>query len=120
MAKRILVIDDDQDILSILDLLLAEQGYEAILQNTGTTANEVKLIGPDLILLDVRIVGFYKTGDEICAEIKREPELNDIPILLFSAEPDVHQRATSCGANGYVNKPFDIDRLLEKVEKFIS
>ncbi|MDQ0641203.1 two-component system response regulator VicR [Pedobacter sp. W3I1] len=120
MAKRILVIDDDEDILSILDILFAEEGYEVVLQNTGTTADQVKLIGPDLILLDVRIVGFSKTGDEICAEIKRELELNDIPVLLVSAEHDVHQRASTCGANGYVNKPFDINKLLEKVKEFIT
>jgi two-component system response regulator VicR len=120
MAKRILVIDDDEDILSILDILFAEEGYEAILQNTGATADQVKLIGPDLILMDVRIIGFSKTGDQICAEIKRELELTDIPVLLFSAEPDVHQRASSCGANGYLNKPFDINKLLEKVKEFIT
>ena len=120
MAKRILVIDDDEDILSILNIVFADEGYEVVLQNTGATADEVKLISPDLILLDVRIVGFYKTGDEICAELKRELELSDIPVLLVSAEPDVHQRAVACGANGYLNKPFEINKLLEKVKDFIT
>jgi len=120
MAKRILVIDDDQDILSILDIIFAEEGYEVILQDTGATADEVKLIGPDLILLDIRIAGFSKSGDEICAEIKHELELTAIPVLLVSAEPDVHQRASLCGANGYLNKPFDINKLLEKVKEFIT
>lgn len=120
MAKRILVIDDDQDILSILDILLADEGYEVILQNTGTSADQVKLIGPDLILLDIRIAGFSKTGDQICAEIKSELELTAIPVLLVSAEVDVHQRARLCGANGYLNKPFDINKLLEKVKEFIT
>jgi two-component system response regulator VicR len=120
MAKRILVIDDDEDILAILDILFADEGYEVILQNTGTTADQVKLIGPDLILLDVRIVGFSKTGDEICAEIKRQLELTAIPVLLVSAEPDLQQRAGLCGANGYLAKPFEINKLLEKVKEFIT
>ena len=119
MAKRILVIDDDEDILAILDIVFVDEGYDVVLQNTGTTAEEVKLIGPDLILLDVRIEGFAKTGDQICAEIKRELALSDIPVLLVSAEPDVRQRASSCGANGYINKPFEINKLLEKVKEFI-
>ncbi|RBQ08925.1 response regulator [Pedobacter miscanthi] len=119
MAKRILVIDDDQDILNILDIIFGEEGYEVTLKNTGTTADQVKLISPDLILLDVRINGFSKTGDEICAEIKQELELSAIPVLLFSAEADVRQRAGLCGANGYLNKPFDINKLLEKVKHFI-
>ncbi|MDQ0965326.1 two-component system response regulator VicR [Flavobacterium sp. W4I14] len=120
MAKRILVIDDDEDILSILDILFVEEGYEVVLRNTGATADQVKLIGPDLILLDVRISGFSKTGDEICAEIRQELKLTAVPILLFSAEPDVEQRASTCGASGYLNKPFDIERLLEKVKEFIT
>jgi len=120
MAKSILVIDDDEDILSILDIVFVDEGYDVVLLNTGTTADQVKLIGPDLILLDVRIIGFSKTGDEICAEIKRELELTDIPVLLVSGEPDVQQRALSCGANGYLNKPFQINKLLEKVKEFIT
>ncbi len=120
MSKRILVIDDNEDILSILDIVFAEEGYEVILRNTGADADEVKLLGPDLILLDVRISGFSKTGDEICAEIKGELELIPIPVLLFSAESDVQQRASSCGANGYISKPFDIDKLLQKVKEFIT
>ncbi|RZJ89734.1 MAG: response regulator [Chryseobacterium sp.] len=120
MAKRILIIDDDRDILAIMDILFSEEGYEVIIQNTGTSAEEVKLIGPDLILLDVRIAGFYKTGDEICSELKREMDLTAIPVLLFSAELDVPERALSCGADGYITKPFDINRVLEKVKEFIT
>ncbi len=119
MAKRILVIDDDEDILSILDILFGDEGYETILYQTGTTTDHIKILHPDLILLDVRIAGFEKTGDQICAEIKSELELTDVPVLLVSAEVDVDQRAQACGANGYVNKPFDIDNLLAKVKEFI-
>lgn len=120
MAKRILVIDDDEDILSIFDLIFCEEGFEAILYNTGTTIEDIKNLRPDLILLDIRIVGFEKTGTEICAEIKNQLELEKIPVLLVSAEENVDLLATSCGANGYVNKPFDINKLLVKVKEFIN
>lgn len=119
MAKRILVIDDDQDILSILDIIFVEEGYETILYQSGTTVEHVKILHPDLILLDVRITGFPKTGAQICAEIKNERELESIPVLLVSAEINVPELAESCGANGYVNKPFDIENLLAKVKEFI-
>lgn len=118
MAKKILVIDDDNDILSILDFLLADEGYERILYRTGLSTEEVKKISPDLILLDVRIVGFPKSGAQICAEIKNEPQLQNIPVLLVSAEIDVPELARSCGANGYVTKPFDVDQLVIKVNEF--
>jgi two-component system response regulator VicR len=120
MAKRILVIDDDEDILSILDIIFADEGYEAVLYSTGTTAEQIILLHPDLILLDVRIAGFNKTGDQICTEIKSQLELANIPVLLFSAEENIDSLAHVCGANGYVNKPFDIYGLLTTVKEFIS
>lgn len=120
MGKRILVIDDDEDILSIFDIIFGDEGYQAILYNTGTTAEQIKLLHPDIILLDVRINGFHKTGAEICAEIKAEFELSGIPVLLVSAETNVAALAEKCGANGYVNKPFDIENLLARVKEFIS
>lgn len=120
MAKRILVIDDDEDILSILDIIFGDEGYEPILYSTGMSAESIKLMHPDLILLDVRIVGFDKTGAEICKEIKSELEMSGIPVLLVSAEENVEALATGCGANGYVNKPFDIYGLLSKVKEFIT
>ena len=120
MPKRILVIDDDEDILSIFDIVFGEEGYERILYNTGTTMEHIKILHPDLILLDVRIAGFEKSGAEICKEIKTELELSSIPVLLVSAEFNVEQLALGCGANGYINKPFDIEGILEKVKEFIN
>ncbi|MFD2145355.1 response regulator [Mucilaginibacter antarcticus] len=119
MSKRILVIDDDDDILSILDIIFGEEGYEPILFKTGTTTEEIKVLHPDLILLDVRIAGFGKTGAEICKEIKTEMDLANIPVLLVSAEEDVAVLARGCGANGFVSKPFDIYYLLTKVKEFL-
>ncbi|MEJ2883587.1 response regulator [Pedobacter sp. GR22-6] len=120
MAKKILVIDDDKDILSILDIIFGDEGYERVLCNTGISTEHIKILDPDLILLDVRIVGFPKTGAQICAEIKKERDLESIPVLLVSAELNVPELAQSCGANGYVNKPFDIDKLVKKVKEFIN
>ena len=119
MAKRILVIDDDEDILSILEIIFGDEGYEPILYNTGTTAEHIKILHPDLILLDVRITGFDKTGAEICSEIKSQLDLAGIPVLLISAEADIDKLAHGCGANGFIDKPFDIYNLLTKVKEFI-
>ncbi|MHA4896217.1 response regulator [Pedobacter sp. PWIIR3] len=120
MPKRILIIDDDEDILTIFDLIFGEEGYETILYRTGTTIDEIKILHPDLILLDVRISGYAKSGDEICAEIKAATELAEIPVLLVSAEIDVNLRADDCGANGYISKPFDINNLLARVKSYMS
>lgn len=119
MAKKILVIDDDEDILFILDIIFVDEGYEVVLFNTGTTVEHIKILQPDLILLDVRIAGFNRSGPEICMDIKQEPDLEKIPVLLISAEEDVQSLARDCSADGYVNKPFDIHQLVAKVKGFI-
>lgn len=116
MKKRILVIDDDEDILAILSILFEDEGFEVILLKTGATAREVRLLHPDLVLLDVRIKGYDKTGDLICNEIKAQSETSDVPVILLSAEDDVPVLAHLSGANGYVRKPFNINDLISKVK----
>lgn len=119
MNKTILVIDDDQDILSIIDFVCCQQGYRVTLLNTGTSVEHIRQISPDMILLDVRIAGYQKTGDQICTELRSDALMGSTPILLVSAEPNLHELSESCGASGYLNKPFEIDMLLERIKEFI-
>ena len=119
MKKRILVIDDDEDILEILDILFVDEGYEVVLLNTGTTAEEVQLIHPDVILLDVRIKGFNKTGDQICNDIKSFNTTKNIPVILLSAEFNVSELAQECGANGYMRKLFNVNELVNQVNQIL-
>lgn len=120
MSKRILVIDDDEDILEILNIIFQESGYDVILSNTGEAARHIKVIHPDLILLDVRIVGSDKSGPEICREIKANYETKDLPVMLVSAETDLHLIARECSADAYLSKPFDIYDLLIRVKEYLS
>ena len=116
MRKRVLVIDDDEDILSILEIILEAEGYEPVLYNTGKSAEEIGEICPELILLDIRIAGFPKTGVEICTEYKAHQEIAGIPVLLISAEENIEAMAYGCGADGFVNKPFDIFGLIARAK----
>lgn len=120
MSKRILVIDDDEDILEILHIIFSESGYEVILSNTGEAAGYIQVIHPDLILLDVRIVGSVQTGADICREIKSNYETKDLPVMLVSAETDLDLIAREWAADAYVHKPFDIFDLLIRVKEFLS
>ena len=119
MKKRILVIDDDEDILTILKIIFEDEGYEVISLNTGTTAEEVQIMHPDLILLDVRIIGFNKTGDQICNEIKSRANTRYIPVILLSAEINVPQLAEESRADGYMRKPFDVKELVDQVNQIL-
>src|ERR1700749_4299558 len=108
MAKRVLVIDDDEDILNILNIVFQESGYDIIISNTGEAAEHLRIIQPDVVLLDVRIVGSVKDGPEICREIKSQLETRHLPVMLVSAESDLQVIAEECGADAYIAKPFDI------------
>ena len=119
MSKRILVIDDDEDILEILHIVFQEEGYDVVLSNTGEAAEHIQVIHPDLILLDVRIEGSAKRGDEICAELKERYKEEKMPVILVSAETDLEVLANQCGADHYISKPFDIYQLLMQVQKFL-
>ena len=120
MRKRILVIDDDEDILEILNIVFQENGYEIVISNTGEAASHIRVIQPDIVLLDVRIVGSAKSGPDICKEIKSQFETRHLPVMLVSGETDLAVIAKECGADSYVCKPFDVFDLIARVGKFLS
>ncbi len=120
MPKKILVIDDDHDILEIIDIIFKQEGYDVVLSDNGKEAEDVGQINPDLVLLDIRIAGSDKNGVDICAQIKSSPETQNLPVLLFSAEDDIVELTRRCGANGFVRKPFRAAHLVAKVNEFLA
>lgn len=112
MAKRILVIDDDEDILAIIRIILQEEGFDVILSNTPEAVAHIHEIRPDLILLDIRLKDADKNGAEICEEIKLQYSADELPVILISAEFNLPVLALDCGADGFVAKPFDISELI--------
>ena len=120
MGKRVLVIDDDEDILEILNLVFLESGYDIVTSNTSDAADDIKVIQPDIVLLDVRITGSPKDGPDICREIKAQLATRHLPVMLVSGETDLKLIAQECGADAYIAKPFDIFELLSQVEECLS
>ncbi len=118
MSKTILSIEDDPDILAILEIIFQDEGFVLIANSKGMTVEEIALVNPDVILLDVRIAGFEKTGPQLCKELKAYTKTKHLPIILLSAERDLPQLAADCQADSYVNKPFDINGLVELVGNF--
>lgn len=116
--KRILVADDDKAILDALSLFLEDSGY---LVTTTTRGEEVRTIHdhfPDVILLDIWMSG--ADGGEICSYLKSKKKTKDIPIILFSANRDTAKIAKETGADDYIEKPFNLEELLEKIEKITN
>ena len=118
--KRILVIDDDPGVLSSLELLLRDEGYDV---QTSTKDGDfvdsaVRTNPPDLIVLDILLSGH--DGRTICKRLKREEHSRDIPVILISAHPNARAMSVDAGADGFVAKPFDIDTLLQEIERLIQ
>lgn len=115
MAK-ILVVDDDVDILAALKRILKKRGFEVHTHATGLhIAEMVEDIDPDVILLDINLPG--KKGTDVCKEIKR---LYEKPVLLISAHAEAKESIKETGAEGFIEKPFEINTLVKNIEKTIE
>lgn len=114
---KIMVVDDDQAILDCVRLLLELNNYQVITISDGRIENKVKREKPDLILLDVWMSGV--DGRDVCKSLKQNKEFKGIPIIMFSASKDVAESVDSVGADDFIEKPFEIDELLNKIEKYI-
>ncbi|MEB0302824.1 response regulator [Mucilaginibacter sp. 5C4] len=120
MSKKILIIDDDNDILDILSFALVEGGYEVRTLSCGDTVFEdIKDFQPDLILMDVMLAGM--DGRSICKNIKENHLTFFLPVILISGTHDLGESLHLQGApNDFVAKPFDIDHLLQVVNKQLA
>ena len=117
--KRIMVIDDEGDLLRMARIRLESGGYEVVTLDSGNRVVEaVKEQKPDLVLLDIVMSG--KSGYEVCLELKADKETGKIPLIVFTAhyhrEEDFKKSAGDCGADGYMLKPFEAQELLAKIE----
>ncbi|HEY0669534.1 MAG TPA: response regulator [Sphingobacteriaceae bacterium] len=119
MKQRILVIDDDPDIIEIINFILLEEGFDVITATSGDEIVNRTTLNVDLIILDLRITGSSKTGAEICAHLKSQPATRDLPVIIVSAEPDIQEIALKCGADACVQKPFTIGQLSEQVRHLL-
>lgn len=114
---KILIVEDEPDILSLLSDHLAEEGYTTLTATTGTDAIvQAKKEQPDLILLDVMMPGM--SGFDVCNILQDLPETRDTPIIFLTAVADMSRKVMGLrlGATDYVTKPFDLRELTVRVE----
>lgn len=115
--KTVLVVDDDVAILEVMKIVLEEEGI-AVLTDTGDQAVPLaEQHRPDLLLLDIWMRGL--DGREISRLLKSHPQLNDIPIVLMSAHNHEQSVVEEAQADDFIEKPFDIDAMLEMVKKYV-
>jgi DNA-binding response OmpR family regulator len=116
--KKILIVDDDTDILTVVEIFLSMNKYivKAIPKWQDIT-DTIKSFSPDLILLDVALSG--ADGRDICKRLKKSTETQHIPVILFSAHNDLENYTQGFMADGLIAKPFEIPYLLETIRKII-
>ena len=117
MKKKILVIEDDEDIQDILTLILKEEGYEVVSSRDGKIVEEIKIIKPDLVLCDIWVPTVK--GSEICRIIKSDEATKHIPFILISTSIKLSNLAFECGADDYIQKPFQIKEVTTLLKAYI-
>ncbi len=118
MMDKILLVDDDHDILEVVSMLLRRNEYNVMTISRGThIAETIEAFTPDLILLDVALAG--EDGREICSRLKQSNQTNHIPVILFSAHYDLVNNIKECQADGLVTKPFEVPFLLSTIKENI-
>ena len=110
MNKRVLILDDDIDILQICTIVLKKKGFDVqTLNNSNQVVHQVRNYHPDVILMDNWIPG--PGGIEATRQLKLDTETQDIPVIFFSANSNVTQLAQEARADYFLQKPFDISEL---------
>ncbi len=118
--KKVLVVDDNEDILNVITLVLEMEGYEVACATDGATVpDKIQSVAPDLILLDIMLEGM--DGREICRALKSDPKTWHIPIIMISASHTIFSTVEkNCQADDFIAKPFDIYDLADKVGQHIN
>lgn len=114
VSKKVLLVDDDPDIVLMITVVLEDAGYEVVATGKGDCLEYlIDKELPGLILLDMLLSG--SDGRDIARQLKEQQVTRNIPILMLSAHPHAAKEAKAAGADDFLAKPFEIDELLARV-----
>ena len=121
MTKKILIVDDEPNIVISLEFLMRREGFEVTVARDGEEAlGAIAQENPDLVLLDVMMPKF--NGFEVCEKVRANPEYAGMRIIMLTAkgrEAEV-SKGLSLGADGYITKPFSTRDLVEQVKNLLG
>jgi DNA-binding response OmpR family regulator len=121
MGKRILIADDEPNIVVSLEYLMKREGFEVDIATDGEAAlGAVASFRPDLILLDIMLP--KKDGFEVCQQIRANPEWRGVKVVMLTAKGRDTEvtKGLALGADAYVTKPFSTKDLLAQVRKLLG
>jgi CheY-like chemotaxis protein len=116
--KRIIFADDDPSLQEVFSLIFSRAGYEVTMYSNGEELLNNDFEPPDLFLLDKQLSGI--NGMEICQFLKSQPVTKDIPVIIVSASPDLDKQSILAGADDYIEKPFQLQNLLNLMTKYLA
>ena len=117
--KKILVIDDDPDIGTLIKMILENKSYAvAVVDNISMLPQALAEKRFNLLIIDMLLSG--TDGKKICNAVKQQENSKDIPIIMTSAYPQAKEICLSSGANDFISKPFDMHDLISKVNRLID
>ena len=120
-TRKVLIVDDEPNIVTALEFLLKRSGYDVRLASNGAEALEqVEAYRPDLVLMDVMMP--IKSGFEVCQRMRERPEFAQIKIVMLSAkgtEAEVN-KGLSLGADLYITKPFSTQELVATINRLFE
>ncbi len=119
MSKQILIIEDDSDILQVLETVLVYNEFTVTsIEGTDDIFESVETYKPDLILTDYLLTGL--NGGKICQLIKGNKDTCHLPVILISAYPELATSFGNFGFDAFINKPFNIGELVDKIEELLE
>ncbi|HSX09035.1 MAG TPA: response regulator [Candidatus Saccharimonadales bacterium] len=113
----IVVADDDPAILDAMKMILESYNYKVETVSDGSVLPKLMTIKPKLLFLDIRMSGV--NGKDVCRELKEIDETKDIPVVMISASCDLIKIVKEAGADDFLEKPFEMNDLLSKVNKYL-
>lgn len=115
---KILIVDDDKRVTSLLERYLTAHHYEVTAINHSSRAIQTaNLMHPDLFILDIMMP--HPDGYALCKSLRADPNFSQTPILIITALDNSNSSAATFGANAYLTKPFDLDELISNIEAIL-
>ena len=119
MAKNVLIVDDQSDILDVLKEALEMEGYNVTtLSYTEDIIHSVNEFRPDLVMLDFLLAGI--NGGEHCHFLKTDPSTSHLPVVMMSGYPRVLESLGNYGANAFIAKPFGLEQITSTVKQLLE
>jgi len=116
---KILVLDDDTDIGTMIKMMLEYKGYSVTVSERADQAAEaLQNNGVDLIIMDMLLSGV--NGTDLCTDLKKNDTTSQIPVIMISAHPNAKEICLKAGADEFISKPFDMQDILSKIDHLVK